>query len=197
MGKIYMIIGKSATGKDHIYKELARDKTLGLKRVVIYTTRPMRDGEISGEEYFFTDINQLNSLRQAGKIIEERVYNTAFGPWHYFTVDDGQIDLNKSNYLIIGTLDSLMDMQRYFSREKVVPLYIEVSDINRLTRSLEREKSQTEPKYEEVCRRYLSDQEDFKPEKIRGLGITRKFENNNPIEECIDNIREFVKEDLK
>ena len=57
----------------------------------------------------------------------------------------------------------------------MVPLYIEVDDGLRLSRALERERKQTEPKYAEMCRRFLADCEDFTEEKIAEAGIVRRF----------------------
>ena len=50
MGKIFYVMGKSASGKDTIYKEL-RERIPELKTVVLYTTRPIRAGETNGVEY--------------------------------------------------------------------------------------------------------------------------------------------------
>ena len=55
MGKIFYILGKSSTGKDTIYKRILNDKSLGLESVVLYTTRPIRDGEIPDVTYHFVD----------------------------------------------------------------------------------------------------------------------------------------------
>ena len=54
MGKIVLLMGKSTTGKDTIYKNLLKDEAMGLKKVVLYTTRPMRKGEENGIQYFFS-----------------------------------------------------------------------------------------------------------------------------------------------
>lgn len=48
MGKIFYIMGKSSSGKDTIYSRLLEDSQLGLSRIVLYTTRPMREGEQEG-----------------------------------------------------------------------------------------------------------------------------------------------------
>ena len=53
MGKIFCIIGKSSSGKDTVYKGLLQRRELGLRRIVPYTTRPRREGERDGEEYYF------------------------------------------------------------------------------------------------------------------------------------------------
>ena len=84
MSKIYYLMGKSSTGKDTIYKEL-RKRMPQLKNVTIYTTRPRREGEKEGEEYFFTDETELEKFKTEGRLIEERAYNTVYGIWHYFT----------------------------------------------------------------------------------------------------------------
>ena len=55
MPEIVFIMGKSASGKDKIYKALMEDESLNLSTVTLYTTRPMRVGETEGVEYHFVD----------------------------------------------------------------------------------------------------------------------------------------------
>ena len=190
MGKIYYIIGKSSSGKDTIFKELLA-RIPQLKRVVPYTTRPVREGEKNGVEYFFTDEEQVQKLEQAGRIIELRAYDTACGVWKYFTADDGQIDLEAGNYLMIGTLEAYEKMIQYYGAEKIIPLYIEVEDGERLSRALARERQQAQPKYKELCRRFLADEEDFSEEKLGRLGITRRFCNED-IDHFLGEITEVI-----
>ena len=70
MGKIFYLMGKSSSGKDTIYKELIQ-KFPKMKRIVLYTTRPRREGERDGVEYFFTDEEKLQQFRNQGQLIEE------------------------------------------------------------------------------------------------------------------------------
>ena len=197
MGKIFYIAGKSSSGKDTIYRRLLDCTDLRLETLVPYTTRPIRDGEENGREYFFTDEAELERLRAEGKIIEERMYSTFYGPWYYFTADDGQIDLVKHDYLGIGTLESYLKLKAYFGEQAMVPLYVEVDDGLRLSRALERERKQTEPKYAEMCRRFLADCEDFTEEKIAEAGIVRRFFNNSTPEDCFSEIQNFVEQQKK
>lgn len=104
MGKIFYIMGKSSSGKDTIYKRLLGDQELKLRNIILYTTRPMRQGEMPGREYYFVEEGTFQEFQKQGKIIEARTYQTVYGPWIYFTADDGQIELEKRNYLGIGTL---------------------------------------------------------------------------------------------
>lgn len=192
MHHIFYLMGKSASGKDTIYQKLLEKKDLDLQRIVLYTTRPIREGEAEGREYYFTDEQKLQTLQNEGRLIELRSYDTVHGVWHYFTADDGQIELKSYDYLGIGTLESYQKMKEYFGQNTMVPLYIEVEDGERLSRALTREKKQKSPRYAELCRRFLADCEDFSEEKLLAAGITQRFSNAN-LEECMAEIEKKIK----
>lgn len=191
MSKIYIIMGKSSTGKDTLYKRIFKDETLNLKRVVPYTTRPIRMGETDGVEYFFCDGQKAEAFLAAGKMIERRDYHTIHGIWTYFTADDGQIDLRENDYLMIGTLESYQKIREYYGKENVIPIYIEVEDGERLQRALAREREQVSPKYEEMCRRFLADAKDFSEENLNAAQITRRFVNED-LDRTEAEIKEFI-----
>ncbi len=178
MGKIFYFMGKSASGKDTIYKHLMEQERLPLKGIVPGTTRPIRSGEENGVDYFFYSEEELAKLEEQGRIIELRAYDTVHGIWKYFTADD-QIYLEKENYSIIGTLESYLKTRDYFGEEALVPIYIYLDDGKRLARALEREMQQQEPKYAELCRRFLADEADFTEEKLQAAGIEKRFLNED------------------
>ena len=193
MGTIYCLMGKSASGKDTIYNRLLAMERLHLRRVVPYTTRPMRSGETDGQTYVFCTEQQVADFEAAGKIIELRAYHTVYGIWKYFTADDGQICLAESDYLMIGTLEAYEKMIAYFGTEAILPVYIELDDGVRLQRALDRELRQEKPKYEEMCRRFLADSADFSEEKLAAAGIRDRFENTD-LTKCLKDITKYLKE---
>lgn len=195
MGKIFCIMGKSSTGKDTLYRRILHREDLALEQIISYTTRPIRVGEVEGMEYHFCDAARRDELQAAGKIIEMRSYNTFHGVWDYFTVDDGSIDLSHHNYLIIGTLESFLAIRKYFSAEATVPIYIDVEDGVRLQRALNRERKQEHPKYQEMCRRYLADTEDFSEEKLAQAGISEEhiFHNEKDVDATEEAIVSYMK----
>jgi guanylate kinase len=185
-------MGKSASGKDSLFKRLLQDRSLGLKTVVSYTTRPMRDGEQEGVEYHFVSKERLEAMKADGRVIECRDYQTVQGIWSYFMVDDGQIDFSREeDAIIIGTLESYRKIRDFFGQEHVVPLYIYVEDGQRLSRALAREMQQEAPGYAELCRRFLADAEDFSEEKLKACGIETMYENVD-FESCFENIRKDI-----
>lgn len=185
MNRIFYIMGKSSSGKDTIYNRIRSEEKL--LPIVLYTTRPMRENEENGREYHFVDRACFDKMKSEGKVIEERIYNTIHGEWIYFTSKDS-INIEKGNCIGIGTLESYEKIKEHFG-EAVVPIYIEVEDGLRLARAVERERLQTNPKYAELCRRFLADSSDFSEEKLKEAGIIRRFSNEGEIEECIDEIK--------
>ena len=192
MGKIYCVMGKSSSGKDTVYKKL-KEQYKEFRLIVPYTTRPIREGEKDGVEYYFVDPEQFRAMKEDGEVIESRSYNTKCGIWTYFTADDGQIDLSAADYLLIGTLVSYQALREYFEGEAIVPVYLEVEDGLRLARALERERRQEKPKYAEMCRRFLADEEDFSEENLIKSGITERF-GNEDFTECLNKIQRYIEE---
>lgn len=191
MGRIICLMGKSASGKDTVFKELLADKELGLEKIVPYTTRPVREGEKNGEQYYFTDEDTFRRLQDAGKVIEDRAYHTRHGLWRYFTVNDSQLEDESRNYIVIGTLEAYRKLRDYFGSGRMLPVLLELEDGARLQRALDREKMQEEPKYAEMCRRFLADSEDFSEEKIAEAGIERRF-CNEELSRCLDEVRDYI-----
>ena len=195
MGKIFYIMGKSVVGKDRIYSVLRRDKELNLKNILLYTTRPIRKGERDGVDYYFIDEEQIQMFQKEEQIIEMRSYQTVHGIWRYLTVNDGQFQLEQQSCIMIGTLESYEKMKQYFGSSLLVPIYVKVDDGIRLERALKREREQENPKYSELCRRYLADEKDFSQEKLKASGISNFFVNNN-FEVCIAQIKQYIKTEM-
>lgn len=190
MGKIYCIMGKSASGKDTLFKKLLAECPK-MKKLVMYTTRPMRKGETNGVEYNFVKPEDLDVFEKNGKLVEKRVYNTTFGPWIYATVDDSQLKLSSRNYLAIETVESYVKLRDYFGEQNVVPIMITLDSGIRLQRALNRENAQPVPQYREMCRRFLADEEDFSEEKIAAAGITKLYVNED-LKKCFEEIKAVI-----
>lgn len=219
MGKIFVIMGKTSSGKDTVFKqvleclEARQDGAESIETVVIYTTRPMRPGEINGLQYFFVSEKRLEELRQQGKVMEERCYHTVHGPWYYFTVNDGQIDLENHSYLMINTLAGFEMIRSYYNKQSqnatesnnnsangssdiVIPIYIEADPKDRLLRYISRESLQEKPNYSEVCRRFLADESDFSDVELARLGITKRYRNQD-LEACCREVEQDIKLQLE
>ena len=140
--KIIYIMGKSATGKDTILKEII--KQTNMKRYIPYTTRPKRKKEVDNVDYFFIDDENISDFKKQGKIIESRTYNTVSEkPWTYLTILDDQLTSNE-NLITIGTLESLGTFSKYILENdldiKIIPIYIKVYPLIRFIRIIKNER---------------------------------------------------------
>lgn len=189
MNRIFCIMGKSSSGKDSLYSAIIG--SLALTPLVIYTTRPMRENEKDGREYHFIDSETFKKMSSEGRVIESRTYNTKLGDWTYFTANDS-IDLDSHSYAVIGTLESFVPIRDYFGAERVVPLYVEVEDGERLARAVERERREEEPKFTELCRRFIADTEDFSDEKLAAAGVERRFDNTGSFNDCLNEMKKYI-----
>jgi guanylate kinase len=76
--KRIILVGKAASGKDHLRKKF---ESRGFKYAVSYTTRPPREGEVDGKDYLFiTD-------EEATKMVESNMFYeyVHFNGWLYGT----------------------------------------------------------------------------------------------------------------
>ena len=188
MHHLFYLMGKSASGKDSLYKLLL--ERLPLQPLVLYTTRPKRAHEQDGRDYHFIDRSGLDTLREQGALIEERTYHTVMGDWTYCTAK-GSVPPGAEDCIGIGTPESYGKLRDYFGEQTVIPLYVEVEDGLRLQRALDRERAQAHPNYAELCRRFLTDTADFSEEKLAQAGITERFQNLE-LEACADELTAYI-----
>lgn len=75
------IAGKTCSGKTRIVSELC--KKFGYKKIVTYTTRPIRNKEVDGIDYHFISEEEFEKKIEEGFFAEYKVYDAEFGRCHY------------------------------------------------------------------------------------------------------------------
>jgi guanylate kinase len=76
--KPLMILGPSAVGKDTMINRLKAKYPGAIYKLPSYTTRPMRNGEVEGVDYFFVTKEQFQSMREEGSLFGVQEYNHNF-----------------------------------------------------------------------------------------------------------------------
>lgn len=176
---ILCIIGMSGVGKDTVAKKfLERNKEF--TKLVPVTTRPMRDGELDDEDYIFTDNDTFQSMIENNEIMEHRKY--------FVTKADGEKDIwfygNKypeSTYsLMIGTLESYENMKKSCLPDnlEIYPVYLSITNKERLYRLINRENKMKNPNFREMIRRFYQDEIDFSEKRLDESAIlTDSYDN--------------------
>ena len=147
------ILGESGSGKSSLLNLLSEwDSIPSLKEkiniVITRTDRPIREYELDGVDYIFSNYEPTSE-----NIVEHSCFKNS---WNYWTEDSDY----KENKLNIGVFNpnsyrKIKNNQNFI----LYPIVIKASDKTRLIRSLNRE---IHPDCTEICRRFLSDKEDFK-----------------------------------
>lgn len=102
------------------------------------------------------------------------------------------MDLLHQDYLTINTLEAYTKLRNYYGNDCLIPIYLEVEDGQRLKRALEREMGEREPKYREMCRRFLADEEDFSRENLEREQIEPIFQNVR-LDETVEQITGYIR----
>lgn len=181
MSRIFCLVGKSCSGKDTLYTRILDLKQPNLRPVIPYTTRPMRRGEVDGQNYHFVSGKQLEQYLAGDQIIELREYFTTQGYWSYFTL---RFELD-ADRLIITTLEGAEALISCYGRPAVCVIYLQVDDRTRLMRCIDREDRQENPDYTEVCRRFLADQEDFSLERLAQFPQLHTIDTGMGLDSCL------------
>lgn len=191
MYTILALFGKSGSGKDTVLKSLKleiEERWLEDKFnfIISSTTRPKRDYEENGVDYFFLKEEEMMNEILQNKIFEASVFNG----WVY-AIPSSSLVKDKINIGIFNPTSILTLLEN--EEINVIPVLIDCSDKERFIRTLKREK---EPDINEIFRRYKSEREDF--EMIHDDEIVYTINNtgslpslNNQISDLIGRVLSF------
>lgn len=74
----FVISGPSGSGKTSLCRKIANDN--GFYYSISHTTRPQRENEVDGQDYFFVDEPKFMSMVDSGDMLEwARVYDNLYG----------------------------------------------------------------------------------------------------------------------
>lgn len=116
-----IIMGKTCAGKDNVVNKLI--SLHGYKKLISYTTRPMRKGEKQDVTYHFIDTVEFQKRIAEEFFAEWKTYDTEFGVWYYGTALE---DLEKADKktIVILTPDGYRDVvDKLSTKPKTIYLY--------------------------------------------------------------------------
>lgn len=146
--KIIIFCGESATGKTFQLNRTLVEYPEALHCVITATTRPMREGEVNGKDYFFLTEEEFNST--------EMIETCRFNNWYYGTPVNS-LSKNKINLLVMNP-NGIMSLSKKTDEYDIKIIRLKVNDKTRLLRQLNREEN---PNVDEIIRRWKTDKEDF------------------------------------
>lgn len=179
--KLIALCGEAGSGKDTLAQALCERYNWNF--IISCTTRPMREGEQEGVNYYY-----LTPEKFAEKVVNgDMLETTFFNDWAY----GASIDAFKQNVINVGVFNPEgIEILKSDNRIDLSIYYLSVNKKERLLRQLLREKN---PNVDEIVRRYITDTKDFdlflNDEELSKECIILKNETKEDLEENIKYIK--------
>lgn len=172
--KIFALIGEAGSGKDTVLKKILEKEPLLFNEIISCTTRPPREGEVNGVNYYFHSEESFTDMTLAGEMFEVAEFNGWFYGTGYETLRSDVINIGVFNPTGIESMLNMPDVD-------LTVFYIYARDKIRLLRQLNRE---DDPDCMEIMRRYRTDLFDFE---------ILNFEHIHLINETLEDLESCVK----
>lgn len=180
---IVVLLGKTSSGKDTVCNQLIQK---GYKKLVTYTTRPMRPDEVQDKTYHFISKEEFETLISKGFFAEHTSYDAKEGTWLYGSAYDDYE--NESDLIVILNPSGYEQILKNLNKEDITSFYI-YSNIKTIKNRLKKRGD----KKEEAERRIEADLIDFKglEDKVDHIVYNN---DRNTIPEVVDKILAYLEE---
>lgn len=183
-----VLLGKTASGKDTILNELV--KKYNYRKMITYTTRPMRKGEIQDKTYHFISGEEFLKKKEEGFFLECNEFDTADGIWKYGSAKEDYLNATDDTIIIL-TPSGLSALKVYIARQKVdidiVSIYIYANN-----KTISNRLKKRGDKKEEADRRIKADNVDFK--NVVDMADKIFYNNDtNDLDEVVKKVHEYTK----
>lgn len=185
------ILGESATGKDTLVKSLIKDH--GFKRIITYTTRPMRPGEIQDVTYHFISEEDFLDKKDKGFFLECRDYSTVKGNWYYGSALVDFIKYKHGKTVIILNPEGYLNLIHKIGKRNI-DMAICLTSSEELRRKRLDERGDD---INEVNRRIMADKKDFTERIMKQMDLIIPNEEENKIDEIAKRINEYYEQKEK
>lgn len=122
-----ILVGPSASGKTEIAKRLASE--YGIVKAITHTSRPMRDGERNGVDYYFVTKKEFLAMLDRKELVESTFYNGNF-----YGCSKKEVADDKCIVVDVAGLDHFLELQM----GHIVAFYLDVDEETRRIRMIGR-----------------------------------------------------------
>ena len=176
--RIVVLVGKSGSGKDTVVKKLA-ERNSDLFKAVSTTTRPQRESEVDGEDYYFVTQDQFMDRIQNNEFWEYIVYHAykkdKIEDWYYGLGKENPLDTQ--NCVVVADLERIPQLIDIFGR-RVIVICLDVDEEERMRRAKLRDSNFNELEW---TRRVLDENKKFKWVEDKVDFVI----SNNDLETCL------------
>lgn len=162
---IRLYLGKSSAGKDYFCKKTHKASNGKIKTIVSYTTRPPREGEVNGVDYWFISKKEFLEKVASNDIIEYRMYKAIKDgkevEWYYGTPRVNP----EENYVAVIEINGALAFIEAYGSDNLEIIYVYADDAVRESRA----KMRGSFDQAEWNRRMEADNNDFSEKRLQQL----------------------------
>jgi len=129
--EVIAIVGESCSGKTTISKSLA--DIINGNEIISLTSRPPRDGEVNGEDYWYVTEEVIDILNDNGELIEYTIHNG-----NKYALAKSDFYVNQSN-IVVCNLDGVDNLIDYFGEDNIILIRVHATENTRRERALIRD----------------------------------------------------------
>jgi len=131
---IIALVGKSNSGKTTLAADL--EKNCGFRRIISYTTRPPREGEVNGKDYHFVDELTFTQYASAKLFAEKAWYMVGEDMWWYGTMIEDYIPDGDENIVVVLNPNGIAHIQELIP--SMITVYLDIPDDVLVQRAIKR-----------------------------------------------------------
>ena len=174
-----ILVGPSASGKTEIANILISD--YHMKKVVTYTTRPIRVNEVAGVSYNFVSMDEFIKMKENDEFVETTFYNN-----NYYGTRKKDVSSEK---IVVLDLNGLQSFQEKMP-DAVFSVYLDTAEETRILRMALRGDSR-----EQIEKRIINDRQLFDKDKIK---VNHMIKNEHTsLEKLAETIHEIYVKNIK
>ena len=185
---VVVLTGKSCSGKDRVREGLCTNKGYG--KLISYTSRPMRDNEEEGVDYYFISKNQMEYIKNSNLLLDYReykVYNGEIWGYGHRRYNKAYFEFFKDKiYVAIADLEGARAFKEEYGNNCRV-VYIEAPYYQRRARANIRDDNALE-----IERRFKQDDIDFSNEKLYNIIDFSITNEDGHLGKTIDEITNYI-----
>lgn len=187
--KLFLLVGKSASGKDTLMNMLLSDFK-EMKPLVSHTTRPMRTGEKDGETYHFVDDLTFEEMLNNDEFLETTSYTIESENKIYrYGLSKKEVMDTPYAMTIVNPYGLNNLLANKFIKDNIVSILITRNDKDRILAYMNRDENVN---IKEMIDRYKRDEEDF--ENVMTDYI---IENDDAICDSYIKLYKLIKEEIE
>ncbi len=188
MQRIFIIAGPTNAGKDTIMKQLLLDKSLNLSKIITSTSRPIRNGETDGIDYYFYTKAKFEDMIAKNDFFEWALVHNEYKGIQKKSIYENRF--NERDLILQVDIQGFLKLKQSLNpqRHKLVGIFIMPPSMEELKRRMKIRNTETDPT--DIETRLKNAEIEIKNKDIFDYIVI-----NDDLTKCIDEVKNIIRKE--